>query len=279
MATLGAANVATPRAAKVIAESGNPESYGLRGQLTEAGFYAPAMANRRTDMHRLQELVRLHRMGTGAREVARLLGISPTTERAYRQAVEASDLLQGSASELPALDLLKAAVQAQRPARTTPAHETSAIAEWETTIEGMVNKGMKPRPIYDRLRQDWPDRFEGSYWSVKRMVRRIRRAQGIRAEEVAIRVHTEPGAVAQVDFGYVGKLLCPEEHVLRRAWVFVMTLGHSRHMYAEVVFDQKSTTWIALHQRAFKYFGGAPETVVPDNLKAAVIRAALCRGR
>ncbi len=32
---------------------------------------------RRVDMDRLQELVRLHRMGTGDREVARLLGMSP----------------------------------------------------------------------------------------------------------------------------------------------------------------------------------------------------------
>ena len=37
-------------------------------------------------MHQLQELVRLHRLGTGAPEVARLLGISPNTEREYRLA-------------------------------------------------------------------------------------------------------------------------------------------------------------------------------------------------
>jgi len=36
----------------------------------------------RIEMHRLRELVRLHRQGTGAREVARLLGMSPNTERA-----------------------------------------------------------------------------------------------------------------------------------------------------------------------------------------------------
>ncbi len=41
------------------------------------------MSAKRTDMHRLQELVRLHRMGTGAREVARLLRMSPNTERDY----------------------------------------------------------------------------------------------------------------------------------------------------------------------------------------------------
>ena len=39
---------------------------------------------RRVDMDRLQELVRLHRMGTGDREVARLLGMSPNTERVSR---------------------------------------------------------------------------------------------------------------------------------------------------------------------------------------------------
>ena len=126
MATLGAA--------KVIAESGNPESFGLHGQLDETGFYAPVMANPRTEMHRLEELVRLHRMGTGAREVARLLGISPTTERAYRQSLEASDLLEGSPSALPSLALLKTAVQKHRPERSSPAHEISSIAEWEATV-------------------------------------------------------------------------------------------------------------------------------------------------
>jgi hypothetical protein len=38
------------------------------------------MSTRRIDMDRLQELVRLHRMGTGAREVARLLRMGPNTE-------------------------------------------------------------------------------------------------------------------------------------------------------------------------------------------------------
>lgn len=47
---------------------------------------------RRVDMDRLQELVRLHRMGSGGREVARLLGMSPNTERTYRIVLEAAGL-------------------------------------------------------------------------------------------------------------------------------------------------------------------------------------------
>ena len=66
-------------------------------------------------MHRLQELVRLHRLGTGAREVARLLGMSPNTEREYREALGTAGLLDGPADALPELDGLKAAVPNRLP--------------------------------------------------------------------------------------------------------------------------------------------------------------------
>jgi len=91
---------------------------------------------------------------------------------------------------------------------------------------------------------------------------------------VAIPVDTEAGEVAQVDFGYAGKLWDPVVKMPRKAWVFVMVLGYSRHQYSEVVFDQRTVTWLALHQRAFARLGGVPRVIVPDNLKAAVIRAA-----
>jgi hypothetical protein len=77
-----------------------------------------------------------------------------------------------------------------------------------------------------------------------------------------------------VDFGYVGKLFDPVTVTLRKAWCFVMVLAYSRHMVVRVAFDQKIETWLGLHVEAFAELGGVPETVVPDNLKAAVVRAA-----
>ena len=53
-----------------------------------------------------------------------------------------------------------------------------------------------------------------------------------------------------------------------------MTLCHSRHMVARIAFDQKAETWIRLHVETFRELGGVPRTIVPDNLKAAVVRAA-----
>ena len=69
------------------------------------------MSAERTDMHRLQGLVRLHRMGKGARTVARLLCISPNTERQYCEILQRADLLSGEPDKLRELWLLKEAVR------------------------------------------------------------------------------------------------------------------------------------------------------------------------
>ncbi len=48
--------------------------------------------------------------------------------------------------------------------------------------------------------------FDASFWSVRDAWRNWRKARGVRAEDVAIPVETEPGEIAQVDFGATTKL-------------------------------------------------------------------------
>jgi hypothetical protein len=52
-----------------------------------------------------------------------------------------------------------------------------------------------------------------------------------------------------------------------------MTLSWSRHQYVEFVWDQKVATWLLCHRHAFEFFGGVPERLVIDNLKAAILKA------
>jgi transposase len=231
------------------------------------------MAKRRTEMHRLQDLVRLHRQKTGARETARLLGMGPNTERMFREALAEAGLLDGAVEDLPTLEALKAAVLAKHPLPPLPKHQVTSLEPYVELITSLVGKGLGPRAIFDRLRLEHPG-FGGSHSAIKRLCRTLKRARGVRPEDVAIPVETAPGEVAQVDFGYVGKLFDPSTATLRKAWCFVMVLGFSRHMVVRVVFDQRIETWLALHVEAFAELGGVPATVVPDNLKAAVIRAA-----
>ena len=230
------------------------------------------MSMRRVEMDRLQELVRLHRMGTGAREVARLLHMSPNTEREYRLALDAEGLLAGPADDVPLLEVLRAAVERRLPS-TPPPQMVSSVEPLREKIETLAKKGLLPQAIYDRLRLEDPD-FTASFWAVRAAYRKWRKARGVRAEDVAIPVETGPGEVAQVDFGYVGKLYDAASGLVRKAWVFVMVLGYSRRMVVRLCFDQKIETWLRIHVEAFAELGGAPATIVPDNLKAAVVRAA-----
>ena len=223
-------------------------------------------------MHRLQELVRLYRMQTGVRERARMLGMSTRTERRYRLAIEARGLLEGDRADLPSESDLRAAVESVIPT-PVPRPVKTSVDRWLPVIGKAVAKGVGPQAIWDKLHREEPE-FTASVSAVKRAARRLRREQGVRPVDVVIAVETAPGEIAQVDFGFAGRFFDPVTGLVRKVWLFVMVLCYSRHMFAKLVFDQKATTWVALHVEAFQWFGGVPGTVVPDNLQAAVTRAA-----
>jgi transposase len=61
----------------------------------------------------------------------------------------------------------------------------------------------------------------------------------------------------------------------RSAQIFVAVLGASNLTYAEASWTQSSADWVNAHVHALDYFGGAPNLVVADNLKAAIVKA--CR--
>lgn len=60
---------------------------------------------------------------------------------------------------------------------------------------------------------------------------------------------------------------------VREASIFIAVLGASNYTFAEATWSQSLPDWIASHVRAFEAFGGVPQVVVPDNLKAAVSRS------
>jgi transposase len=62
---------------------------------------------------------------------------------------------------------------------------------------------------------------------------------------------------------------------VREAQIFVAVLGASNYTFAEATWTQSLPDWIGSHVRALTYFGGVPQLVIPDNLKAAVAKA--CR--
>jgi transposase len=224
-------------------------------------------------MHRLQELIRLHRLGKSRRAIAQQLRMGRDTIRSYLDQLSKQQLLDGAVDQLPTVEVLRDAVH-EPSATSPPPQRTSSIEQWQPVIAQLRTDGAGPTAIHDFLRLHHESQYSGSLSAVKRLCRRLDREAGPAPTDVAIPVETAAGEQAQVDFGYAGKRYDPQRGVLRKCWVFIMTLSYSRHMYADLVFDQKVATWLGLHVAAFEYFGAVPRVIVPDNLKAAVVRAA-----
>ncbi len=223
---------------------------------------------RRVDVDRLVEMVRLHRSNVADRKAAKMLNMGPNQHRKAREAFIAAGLWDGDPEALPPAQALRALLP-----QRLPKQQVSSAETWRDAIVMFAARGGDAKIIHQRLMLDVPG-FAASYDAVKRLLRTIRRSQPPDETQVVIPVENEPGEIAQVDFGYAGLVVDPTTREARKAWVFVMTLGFSRMFFARVVFDQTVATWMDLHVRAFEFFGAVPRTIVPDNLKAAVVRAA-----
>src|SRR6185437_16700684 len=91
-----------------------------------------------------------------------------------------------------------------------------------------------------------------SYSALWRLIQRVEPT----VPDAVVRVETRPGEEAQVDFGFAGWALDPTTAQARKAWVFVLVLSWRRHLYAEVVFDQRLETWLLCHRHAFEFLAG-----------------------
>ncbi|MFU8773795.1 MAG: IS21 family transposase [Anaerolineales bacterium] len=215
-------------------------------------------------MNHIKDIIHRLRCGESERQISRDLGISRPTVHKYKLIATTEGFLDIDKKSLD-LDRLAEVVGPTPSPPKTP----SSLEPYKEVVGQMIEQGIEMTAMWQRLRSDHG--YTGSYSSVRRFVHRHHFLKP--RDKAVIRVHSEPGEEMQVDFGNVGKLYDPASGRLRTAYVFVATLCYSRHQYAELVFDQKTATWIGLHRRAFQHFGGVPKRVKPDNLKAAVSKA------
>ena len=77
-----------------------------------------------------------------------------------------------------------------------------------------------------------------------------------------------PGEAAQVDFASCGTIRVGETQM--RLSVFMMTLCHSRMIYAEFILRQNMEHFLQCHRNALEYFGGVPGKMIVDNCRVAI---------
>jgi transposase len=215
----------------------------------------------------LVELIRLLRAGASDRTLTRVLRHNRRTIAKYREWAEEHGLLTGDLPTAAQLQTLHTATLPVPP----PPQQRSTVEAYREEIAAWRVRGLETAAIRARLEE--AHGHPVSYSAVWRLVQQLQRVEAGHGPEVVVRVERAPGSEAQVDFGYAGLTVDPTSGAVRKTWVFEMVLANSRHQYAELVFDQREETWLLCHAHAFAFFGGVPARVVPDNLKAAVVRA------
>jgi transposase len=201
------------------------------------------------DIQRIQALLSL---GWSYRRIQRETGVRRETIARY------DNRWSPNAANMPA-------GLAVKPARVP----TGSVEPYRKEIETALAKGLSAQRIWQDLREEYG--FGFGYDSVKRFVRKLKK----RRPEVADVLQHLPGKEAQVDFFQGPPTLDSTKGIWRRPWIFRMTLSCTRHGYEEAVWQQDRVHFIRAHEHAFEDFGGVPEVVRHDNLKAVIVRSCL----
>jgi transposase len=199
-------------------------------------------------------------------QIARSVGQSRDTVRKYLGMAREAGLTVGGDDAQRAH--VVAAVRARLAQTRTPSagEAQQLLAPHAERMRKLLGEeDMTIKQVWRLLREDRPP-LPVSYPSVKRFVQRH---LAPKTPRTTVRLETPPGRQAQVDFGQVHLRLAGQRV---RLWAFVMTLAFSRHRFVRFVERQDLQTWIDCHVRAFAFFGGVPETILLDNLKAGVVR-------
>jgi len=129
----------------------------------------------------------------------------------------------------------------------------------------LKGKGVTKLLLWQEYRQCHPD--EG--YSYAQFCHRYQVWLG--CQQRSMRQVHRAGEKLFVDYcGPTMAIVNPDTGEFRQAQVFVAVLGASNYTFACASWSQKQADWLHAHVKAFEYFGGVPELVVPDNLKSAV---------
>jgi transposase len=138
------------------------------------------------------------------------------------------------------------------------------LPSFEDLHRELKRKGVTLQLLWYEYKQAHPDGLQYSQFC-------HRYRQWAAKLDVSLRQTYRAGERLFVDYaGPTMTITDPLCGATREAYLFVATLGASNYTYVEATLAQDLPSWISSHVRALQFFGGVPEIIVPDNLKAGV---------
>jgi transposase len=215
-------------------------------------------------MRKIKEVLRLkYEKNIGIKKIALSCSIGNGTVSDYLQRAKAAGLSWPLDSELDDAAL----EQKLFPLSKNKANEERPAPDCSYIYKELKRKGVTLFLLWQEYKEKDPDGYQYSWfcdlykkWSGK--------------VDLVMRQEHRAGEKLFVDYaGLTVPIINRATGEVKPAQIFVATLGASNYTYAEATWTQNLVDWINSHVRAFIFFGGVPEVVVPDNLKSGVKKA------
>jgi transposase len=224
------------------------------------------MAYKEVSRVEVAEVIRQWQARRGIREITRSTGLARNTVRKYLFTAQNCGLARDGPPPTEAQLLTLVQLNSAGPRRV--AVPTDAVLEpWADQIEQWLKEDkLKLTRIQELLAAK---QCLVPYMSLRRFV--MRKGWGKRAKTTVRMADTEPGEMAEGDFGRLGLMWDPQSGRRRLAWAMGIVMGYSRHQFVWPLFSQQLGDVIEGLEAAWAFFGGIPRYLVIDNFPAAVV--------
>jgi transposase len=215
-------------------------------------------------MRKIKEIVRLKlECGLSCRKISRSCGVGHGTVWDYVSRAAAAGLGWAQVQVMDEVALERALFPPPAAMRCGE----RPLPDWTEVHRELRRKGVTLSLLWQEHKERFP---EGLQYS--RFCDLYREWKG--QLSVTMRQEHRAGEKTFVDYcGPMVDVVDGSTGEVRPASIFVAVLGASSYTYAEATAGQALGDWIGSHVRAFEFFGGVSELVIPDNPKTGVKKA------
>lgn len=195
-------------------------------------------------------------MGLGINQIAGACNISTSTASEYIKKIEKTKLSYEELLVLEEDEMHKLLF----PEVTNKPVPDKAMPDCEYLAKELKRKGVTLQLLHEEYLRDNPGGYSRSRFYEKYL-------QYAKKLDPVMRFNHKAGQKMFEDFS--GDRPCyinPQTGEKVEVELFVSVLGASSYIFACAVEDQKTENFINSNIRAFQYYGGCPECIVPDNL-------------
>ncbi len=223
------------------------------------------MANKAIIMTKLRQILKFYLQGKSKLQISQHTGTSRNTVKRYIRKLEALQLTLEGVLSMTDHEL------EQQFAQTELANKDVRFEELQQLLPDverqLKRKGSTILSVWQNYKTIHPEGYAVTQFY-------IYYREYCRRSNTTMHIHHKAGDKMYIDYaGDKLEVIDQTTGEVSKVEVFVAILGCSQLLYVEAVSSQRKEDLIKATENALHFFGGTPQAIVPDNLRAAVTKS------